>query len=99
VANEGRQVVTPRDEIEEKIANCWRDLLKIDRLGIDDNFFELGGHSLLATQAVSRLREMFTMPLALRSIFDAPTVVGMAEVVRDASSTHGDHGEREEIEL
>jgi microcystin synthetase protein McyA len=99
-------VLAPRDEIEEQIAHCWRELLNLDQIGVDDNFFELGGHSLLATQAVSRMREIFAMPLALRSIFDAPTVAGLAEAVKHARSIQqaaangpGDDTEREEIEL
>ena len=72
----------PRSELERTIAGLWEELLGIDRVGIHDNFLELGGHSLMAIQLVARLREAFQIDLSLRSVFDAPTVAELAEMVR-----------------
>lgn len=49
------QYVAPRNEVEELIANIWKQVLGVDRVGIHDNFFELGGHSLLATRIVEEV--------------------------------------------
>ena len=82
-----REFVSPRTEIEELIAQTWREVLKIENVGIYDNFFELGGHSLLATQIVARLQEAFNKDVPLRVLFDAPTIAELAQeletIIRD----------------
>ncbi len=71
--------VEPRTEIEELVAQVWREVLKVEKIGVYDNFFELGGHSLLATRVLARLRSNFNVDLPLRKLFESPTVAGLAE--------------------
>jgi amino acid adenylation domain-containing protein/non-ribosomal peptide synthase protein (TIGR01720 family) len=68
------EYVAPRNEVEEKIAVIFRDILGISKIGVYDNFFELGGHSLKATQAVFRIRKELGIDMPLRTIFDEPTI-------------------------
>jgi amino acid adenylation domain-containing protein len=70
--------VAPRTPIEEILANIWAEVLGIKQVGISDNFFELGGHSIVATQIVSRIRETLQVELMLRSLFESPTIAGLA---------------------
>ena len=65
------------------LANIWAEVLKLDQVGVHDNFFHLGGHSLLATQVISRIRDTFKLDLPLRSLFEAPTIDGLAQRVRE----------------
>jgi phthiocerol/phenolphthiocerol synthesis type-I polyketide synthase E len=74
----------PGDEVERFVAQLWRSLLGIDRIGRHDNFFELGGHSLLAVQAASRLRDAFRVEVSVHALFEAPTVARLAGVISTA---------------
>jgi amino acid adenylation domain-containing protein len=78
--------IAPRTETESKLAGLWSDVLGRAEIGIYDNFFDLGGHSLLATQVMARIRETFNVNMPLRYFFEQPTVVGLAEFLRNAES-------------
>ena len=67
---------------EEVLAGLWTELLGVEQVGIHDNFFDLGGHSLLATQVISRVRELFHVEIALRQLFETPTVATWLKVSR-----------------
>jgi amino acid adenylation domain-containing protein len=89
----GEDFVAPRTDVEITVATIWQTLLGVERVGADDNFFELGGHSLLATQVVNRLREACSVNLPLRSVFEHPTVAGLAasiEKLREEAQPQAD---------
>jgi len=73
----------PESPVEERVAAIAADLLRLDRVGVDENFFAIGGHSLLGTQMIARVHDAFGVELALRTIFEAPTVARLsAEIER-----------------
>jgi amino acid adenylation domain-containing protein len=76
--------VAPRTPVEERLADIWRIVLRLDRVGVHDNLFELGAHSLLAMKVVSRLRDAFGVNLPVRSLFEAPTIAALAQRVEGA---------------
>jgi len=76
--------VEARNETEAQVARIWSEVLGLERVGVEENFFTLGGHSLLATQVVSRLRQEFGLDIALRSMFEAPTVARLAQLITQA---------------
>jgi amino acid adenylation domain-containing protein len=78
-----RPYVAPRNEVEAAVAQIFAELVGVEKVGVFDSFFDLGGHSLLATQATWRLRETFGVELALRALFEAPTVAELAGVIED----------------
>ena len=73
-----REHVAPRTEEEEKMALIWKEVLKLESVGVTDNFFELGGHSLLATQIISRVRNGFRVQIPLQNFLQNPTISALA---------------------
>jgi len=73
--------VAPSSPLEETLAKIWADVLLCDQVGVNDHFLELGGNSLLATILVSRVLKTLNVQIALRTLFEAPTVAEMATVI------------------
>ncbi len=71
--------VAPKNEIEQKIAVIWQELIGTDQVGIYDNFFELGGDSLLMVQVRSRLQEVFNCNVSTAELFEYPTISSLSE--------------------
>ena len=78
------EFVAPRNDEEKMLADVFREILRIDQVGVYDNFFELGGHSLLATQLTSRIRDVFHIELPLRDLFESPTIAALVHKMKQA---------------
>ena len=77
----GGSAAAAADGIETTLTELWQTLLKRDDVGPEDDFFALGGHSLLATRLIARLRDRLGIELPLISIFETPTIRGLAAIV------------------
>ena len=70
---EKKDITKPRNELDEKILNIWKNILKQDNIGIDDNIFDIGGDSL---SIISIQSSLFKENIKVRSqdLFENPTV-------------------------
>ena len=83
-ADPQREFVPSSDEIEERLANLWQDLMSVPSISVTDNYFDLGGHSLLALRLFSEIKFCFHLDLPLATLFYAPTVRTVARIIRDS---------------
>ena len=60
--------------VEGFLQNLWRDILELEQVGRNESFFSLGGNSLLATLVLTRARAQFKLDLAIRDLFEAPSI-------------------------
>jgi len=74
----------PRTPREEVLCTLFAEVLGLPGVGIDDNFFALGGHSLLATRLISRIRTTIGIEIAIRSLFEAPSVEALSGRLDDS---------------
>jgi iturin family lipopeptide synthetase A len=94
----------PRDETEIRLERIWAEALGLDRVSVHDDFFALRGHSLLATRVIARVGDAFGVEVPLQSIFEAPTIAGLARNIEALLWTRergaqNDGGEREVMRL
>jgi len=75
--------VAPRTELEQAVAAIWESVLGIEQIGVNDSFIELGGHSLMAIQLAARVRDTFETEMSVASLYQKPTVAGLAAVIID----------------
>jgi acyl carrier protein len=68
----------PSSPIEERLIGIVTALLNVEEMSIDDNFFLLGGNSLMGAQLIVQTAETFGIDLALRTLFERPTVRQLA---------------------
>lgn len=89
--------IAPRNDIEQRVARIWQEVLGIAQIGVQDDFSSLGGDSLLVIQLVSRLREEFPIELPLQRFFETPTVAGIATAIAENGAGPKDLNELEQI--
>jgi amino acid adenylation domain-containing protein/non-ribosomal peptide synthase protein (TIGR01720 family) len=77
----GRAYMAPQSQIEQTLSEIWRELLGVERVGINEDFFEMGGHSLLATRLAVAIKKEFHLKISLRALFELSTIKDLASYV------------------
>ena len=81
-----REYAAPETPCEMWLAEQWRELLDVERVGRDDYFFELGGHSIMAVELIGRARGV-GLPLSLLMLNQHSCLSELATALDDARGT------------
>jgi phthiocerol/phenolphthiocerol synthesis type-I polyketide synthase E len=91
---------TDHSDVSRTVTALWREMIGVQKIRLHDNYFELGGDSLLASRMITRLNRILGVNLGLRSLFEAPTVAGLSEIIERQRSRHAEAtGEEDEVVL
>ncbi len=87
----GTEYVAPGNEVEEKLAEIWKDVLEVDRVGVNDNFFVLGGNSLKILSVLVKMKQEFEVE-GLRSVdlYKYATIKQIADLISKGISRKND---------
>jgi amino acid adenylation domain-containing protein len=82
-----RPVILPVNDNQKLLIEIWKEVLKVNLLGISDRFFDVGGHSLIAVQLCSKIHEQFGVNLPLKIIFSNPDIEKLEEHISCAKTS------------
>ncbi len=85
--DEQQDLVAPSDDIEQRLANLWQELLGVRSIGVNQNFFELGGHSMLVARLIVQVERTFNRSLSMASVFQRPTIAQLAGLLREEQAS------------
>lgn len=85
-AGKNEEAKTSLDDIEERIAEIWYDILKTNKIDINDNFFDLGGHSLSSIQLICQIQKNFGISIPMQKFLDSPTIASLASKIKSEVS-------------
>ena len=80
---------------ETEVANLLKQLLNIKNIGRENNFFEIGGDSLVATRFVHEIKRLYGFDMKLTDIFGNPTLMEIAQLMREYEKNAGEIEEGE----
>ncbi|WP_224360638.1 non-ribosomal peptide synthetase [Hyalangium versicolor] len=86
--------VLPQTELERRITAIWKDVLRLEQVGIHDNFFDLGGHSLLLANLRTQLRQQLSVEVSMIDLFQYTTIHALAGLLgsrHEASADEAPH--------
>jgi amino acid adenylation domain-containing protein len=89
ITNGGEDYQSPRDDCQEKLAEIWSGILKVEKekISIDANFFKIGGHSLKAAIMAAHIHRTFEVKISLAKIFEIPTIRALAKEIMGSAKT------------
>ncbi|HKT52617.1 MAG TPA: amino acid adenylation domain-containing protein [Candidatus Angelobacter sp.] len=68
-------------ETEDVIALVWREVLRLEQIGVEQNFFEAGGDSITVYLVHKKLVTKFNRELAIVDLFRYPTIRALGRYI------------------
>ena len=87
----GEQYSAPGNNIEKKIADIWKQVIGVDRVGVNDRFIDIGGDSMKAVR-ISMECEKQGIKLSVTDIFSYRTISKIAENIECSNSVEEGFG-------
>lgn len=82
--------IAPRNSLEKELADIWKDLLKVDQVGVSDNFYLIGGDSLAVVCMMSEVENRFSTAIPLNKFLRSPTIETIAGLLQEKESLKSD---------
>ncbi|MDP4176697.1 MAG: condensation domain-containing protein, partial [Bacteroidota bacterium] len=77
VSSSSENLSEAQSDTEKKLADVWKEVLKLEKVGLDDNFFELGGDSIMSIQVIAKSNQA-GIKITPKQMFMYPTIRGLA---------------------
>ncbi|MGR3221026.1 MAG: amino acid adenylation domain-containing protein [Candidatus Anammoxibacter sp.] len=77
----------PANELEEKLARIWGEVLDLKKIGVNSPFYEIGGHSLKATRIISKIFRELDREIGLKDFFEYFTIRKLSNFLATAKKT------------
>ncbi|MES0101378.1 amino acid adenylation domain-containing protein [Mesorhizobium sp. M0019] len=77
-ASTSKAATLPTGRLQTEVADVWKDVLKLDSVGVDDNFFDVGGHSLAIVKVQARIHDRLRIDCKILDLFEHPTIRTLA---------------------
>jgi len=88
----GVKYEAPSSEMEKLLVEIYRDILEVDRIGINDSFFDLGGDSLKVVSLAADISKKLHIDIPVSQIFKHPTIKGISKyMVLQCTGSNDEH--------
>jgi len=87
----------PGTEEEKKIADIWKDVLRIDKISIDDTLFDLGGNSFDVILIKDMIKETLQVDVPMVNLFRHTTIRSLAAYLKDSKTNESFTAQKEKI--
>ncbi len=74
--------VAPKTSVEKQLTKIWKDLLRVNQVGIHDNFYAIGGDSLSTTSMVIEIEDRFNTEISVESFLRLPTIETITKLIQ-----------------